>query len=337
MLVAMLLLSVPAQAQQVTIHNITPQTDASFRGLSVVDDSVAWVSGSKGWVGRSNDGGRQWSYTQVKGYEKSEFRSLHAFDAQHAIIASTSTPAAILTTADGGHTWQKVYETIDTAIFFDGIDFCDSKHGVIYGDPVNGRMVLMSTTDGGQTWKDMPVGSRPLLSEGEASFAASGTCIKYTAPHELIIATGGTASRLLVTANGGKRWRYISTPILQGQSTTGIFSFLRLSKTHWLIAGGDYKRDTLSTANLFYTRNAGKTWQAPAVTTRGYRECLAAVGNNTLLAAGPTGIYISNDNGNTWQPLSDEKQSHVVKKARNGSLVVVAGGRGNIAVISISR
>src|SRR5581483_2136114 len=39
----------------------TIQTDADFRGLSVVNGQVAWASGTKGTYGRTTDGGKTWS------------------------------------------------------------------------------------------------------------------------------------------------------------------------------------------------------------------------------------------------------------------------------------
>ena len=44
----------------------------SFRGLSVVNDNTIWVSGSRGTFARSVDGGKTFTYTQLKGYEKSQ-------------------------------------------------------------------------------------------------------------------------------------------------------------------------------------------------------------------------------------------------------------------------
>ena len=135
-------------SQQINWKTIPPKTDASFRGLSVVDDKVAWVIGSKGWVGRSIDGGNNWEFAQVKGFEKYDFRSLYAFDAKNAIIANAGSPAFILRTSDGGRKWQVAYENADTAAFFDGVDFWNNNEGLIYGDPINGRMLLLSTEDG---------------------------------------------------------------------------------------------------------------------------------------------------------------------------------------------
>ena len=74
-----------AVAQSVNIEILTTGTKTSIRGLSVVNDNVVWVSGSNGVVGRSNSGGKNWSWFTVKGYEKTEFRDIEAFDANTAI------------------------------------------------------------------------------------------------------------------------------------------------------------------------------------------------------------------------------------------------------------
>ena len=51
----------------------------SIRGLSVVNDKTAWVSGSKGTIAITNNGGKTWDWQQVKGFEKTDFRDIEAF------------------------------------------------------------------------------------------------------------------------------------------------------------------------------------------------------------------------------------------------------------------
>jgi photosystem II stability/assembly factor-like uncharacterized protein len=313
---------------------ITPQTDASFRGLSVVDDNVAWVSGSKGWVGRSVNAGKTWKFKQVKGFEALDFRTLYAFDENRAVIANAGTPGYILYTNDAGNSWTTVYKNEDSAVFFDGVDFWNDKEGIIYGDPINGRMLLQRTSDGGKTWKEFQEQERPVLMPGEASFAASGTNIKCMKGNRVVIATGGTISRLWVSENKGKSWAAVTTPILQGQNSTGIFSFAFKNKKEGIIVGGDYKNDTLKTANVFYTKDGGKNWIRPKVPTRGYRECVTYLSKKTVIATGPSGTDISYDNGETWWSFDSQKQYHVIRKSRKGHLLLMAGGGGKIAVVN---
>lgn len=315
-----------ATAQTLTIKNCNINNlKSSFRGLSVVDDSVVWVSGSQGWVGRSLNGATTWSFKQVAGFEKVDFRSLYAFDSKTAVIANAGSPANIILTTDGGETWKTVYTNTNKDAFFDGVDFWDIKQGVMYGDPIDGRMLLVKTTDGGKTWQEFPNAQRPLLKEGEASFAASGTGIRCYDKSLLMISTGGKVSRLYSSINFGKKWNIQSPPVIQGESSTGIFSFAFRDKNSGILVGGDYLKDSLKVQHVLLTTNAGKTWTAPSTPTRGYRECVEYITDQLVISTGPTGTDVSNNGGMDWSFLSDDKGYHAVRKARKGKLIVITG------------
>ncbi|MFZ1805716.1 MAG: YCF48-related protein [Cyclobacteriaceae bacterium] len=317
-------------AQQFKLKDIKTEVNSSFRGLSVVNDQVAWVSGSDGWVGISTDGGNQWNFNQVKGHESSGFRSLYAFDETKAIIANAGAPANILLTLDAGKTWKVVYTNYNEASFFDGMDFWNKNEGLIYGDPINGKMLLLKTTDGGNTWAE--VLNAPSLQEGEASFAASGTGIRCIGKDKAIISTGGLVSRLWTTTNKGETWSDMSPPIVQGKATTGIFSFA-VDKNNIILVGGDYKNPSLATAHNLYSNDNGLTWITPSAPSRGYRECVEFLTDKILLTTGPTGTDISNDKGVTWGAFSEAEGFHTLRKARKGVLTIIAGDNGQIGII----
>jgi photosystem II stability/assembly factor-like uncharacterized protein len=296
----------------------------SLRGLSVVDEQVAWASGTNGCVVKTSSGGKKWSQLIVKGYEKNDFRSIYGFDKERAIIASIGSPAYILTTADGGKSWSLVYQNNHPDVFIDGIDFWDDHNGIMYGDPINGRMFLLTTADGGKTWKEVPENKRPLLKNGEASFAASGTGIRCMDLNKVAIISGGTQSRLFLSSDQGVTWDSLKLPVIQGRSTTGAFSIAFADKHHGVITGGDFQADSLRIDHVFYTDD-GIHWKAPEKPTGGYRECVEFVSRQRLIATGPGGSDISNDGGKTWKLLSQDKDFHVVRKARKGALIVMAG------------
>lgn len=320
-----LLLCLPALAQPFHFQKTEMDTAYSFRGLSVVDDSIAWVSGNS--FGRSADGGKSWTFQKVKGFEKADFRTLYAFDAQTAIIANAGSPAYILRTTDGGQNWEIVYTNTDSLAFFDGIDFWNDREGMIYGDPINGRMLLLRTTDAGKSWQELPGQSRPQVSAGEASFAASGTGIRCYGDNKVIIATGGKVSRLLFSDDRGQSWTSISTPILQGKNSTGIFSLAFLNDSTGIIVGGDYLVDTMKTNHVFYTSDGGKSWSFPSKPTGGYRECVEFIADKIAIAVGPGGADISFNAGKDWLPFENEKSLHVIRKARRGELIIAAGNK----------
>jgi photosystem II stability/assembly factor-like uncharacterized protein len=332
--VFLLLLQVArVDAQTFELQKVQTNTDAYFRGMSVVNDAVAWVSGSKGVVGRTINGGKTWRFLQVKGHEKLEFRSLYAFDSLNAVIANAGSPAMIMRTNDGGRNWKSVFQNSHPEAFVDGVDFWNAKEGIIYGDAIEGAMLIIKTRDGGNTWEEIPAALRPKLLEGEGSFAASGTNIRCVGKNKLIIATGGKHSRIFISEDKGKTWKIFSPPIIQGETMTGIFSTAFLNERHGIIVGGNYEIDSLAKDHVFITNDGGTTWSAPKKPTRGIREGAEFITDKIIIAAGFPGVDITYDAGQTWQPLSDEKQFAVVRKARTGSLIVLAGGAGKIALV----
>ncbi|MDP6060001.1 MAG: oxidoreductase, partial [Pirellulaceae bacterium] len=56
----------------------------SLRGVSVANRDVVWASGADGTVLRSVDRGQTITTILVPGAETSDFRDVHAFDAEHA-------------------------------------------------------------------------------------------------------------------------------------------------------------------------------------------------------------------------------------------------------------
>src|SRR5476651_533761 len=171
---ALFILIINASAQKVTV--LQQGRAVSIRGLSVVNDKVAWVSSNKGYVAVTKDAGKTWYWQQVKGFEQSDFRDIEAFSDKEAVIMSSGTPAVILKTLDGGASWQVKYHNRDTSVFLDAMDF-QGKYGCIMGDPFSNRFMLFETTDRGKTWKTRDAFKSPYARNDEAAFAASGTCL----------------------------------------------------------------------------------------------------------------------------------------------------------------
>ena len=321
---------VPVTTFSQQIIKLQEGKNTSIRGLSVVSNSVAWVSGSNGCTARSTDGGTTWSWSQVAGYEKFDFRDIEAFSATDAIIVSAGTPAVILATSDAGRSWQEVYRNSSPDIFLDGMDFWSRKKGIIYGDPISGKMQLLQTEDGGKTWKDISQQlSIPLMS-GEASFAASGTAIRTLKNGKVFIATGGAQSRLFFSPNYGSTWRVTDIPVIQGLSSTGPFSIAFKNRKKGIAVGGDYLRDTVRTKNLVLTEDGGVNWTASKIHPYGYRSAIEFITSHMVLTTGPTGTDISSDRGVTWRQLSSDGYN-CVRKAKKGNLVLLAGTGGKIS------
>lgn len=320
----MSLMATTSIAQDLVWKNYTVPITSSFRAVSVVNDKVAWVSGTKGWLGRTRDGGKSWSFRQIAGYETYDFRSLYAFDSLRVIAANAGTPAMILLTIDGGRNWKKVYQNDAPEAFLDGLDFWNDENGLAYGDPIGGRMLLVSTHDGGTTWQELPEASRPELKKGEASFAASGTGLRCYDKKKAVITTGGLVSRYWTSPDNGLTWSVADWPILQNVESGGAYSAIFWGKKG-VVVGGDYKAETKTGNHVYLTTDRAKTWTLPMRPTRGLRECVEFLGKENVIAIGPSGCDLSTDGGFNWLAFSDEKGFHVIRKARDGKLIVAAG------------
>ncbi len=319
----------------------------SIRGLSVLDNKTVWFSGSKGVFGKSENALSSTEFHQIEKYKKSDFRDIEAFSKKKAVMMSSGFPALILYTEDAGLTWIESFRSMDSAIFLDGMDFWNAKEGVVFGDPINGRFFVMKTKDGGKTWKEIDTAGFPLTMNGEAAFAASGTSIRCLKNGDFAFVSGGAVSRFYYFNKIKNRWNVSPVPIIQGKSSQGAFSFSALDKDEFnenlfCFVGGDFLKDTLNEdeSNSAWYRLSPPLWfrQKFIQNTNGYRSCVEAINSFFLISCGTSGVDISVGTGvdKHWKKISDDS-FHVVRKAKRGNLIVLAGANGRIAKLKLNK
>ncbi len=319
-------------AQTASIEILTSGTKTSIRGLSVVTDNVIWVSGSNGTVGKSTNGGKNWKWMTVKGFEKNDFRDIEAFDASTAIVMSVDAPAYILKTNDGGETWKVVYENKTKGMFLDAMEFWNEQSGIVLGDPLEGKFFIARTFNGGSSWQEIPFDKRPSADSGEACFAASGTNIRPLDRDEAVFVSGGTRSRIF-TKNPP-----VNLPIVQGKETTGansiaVWDRYKLKGGHrMIVVGGDFNADSSRNKNCFYTLDGGKSWKTPVTSPHGYRSCVEYMSKTDIISCGLNGVDYSSDGGRNWRWISKEG-FHVCRFAKAGTLLFLAGSNGKIGKV----
>src|SRR5690606_25118874 len=183
---------------------------------------VAWASGAEGTVLRTLDGGKHWRRIGVPGANELDFRDVEGFDARTAVVLAIGPGEAsrVYRTEDGGGHWQLALHNRDPRAFFDCMVF-EGERGWLLGDPVEGRFQIHATDDGGRTWRRLPDGPRAV--EGEAAFAASGTCIAR-AGAVLAVATGGSRSAVHVHRDGAVQWQRVASGFDAGAESKGVFS-----------------------------------------------------------------------------------------------------------------
>ena len=313
---------------QYQIKELTAQKGVSIRAMSVPSEKVIWASGSKGMVAKSTNEGVSFEWIQVKGYEKRDFRAMHAWNDQEAIIVAVAAPAIILKTIDGGVSWNKVYENADTSMFLDALQFRDENNGTVIGDPIDGHLFVLTTNNKGATWDKMPNDFfKSTLNNGEAFFASSNSNLIHLGK-DLFFVTGGLSSRLW--KNGVAE----ALPLLQGTSSTGANSIaISPNGKNIVIVGGDFSNDKIATNNIVgYQKSLSNNqpyWQTIILANpNGYKSSVEFIDNDRLITCGTSGVDFSNNKGGTWEKISDAS-FHIVKKhpTKRGAYLAGAGGR----------
>jgi len=308
-------------------------TTAGLRGLSAVGESVVWASGTGGTFVRSVDGGATWQVGAVPGAESLDFRDVEAFGAETAYLLSIGRgeSSRIYKTSDGGKNWTLQFKNADPDVFLDAMAFWDAEHGLVLGDPVRGRFLILATDDGGKTWAPAPPEGMPPALPGEAAFAASGTCIAASGARHVWFGTGGAAARVFRSTDRGRTWSVAETPVTSGAESAGIFSVAFRDERHGVAVGGDYRRPEAAEKNAAVTDDGGRTWRLleksrPA----GYRSGVAWArgrGAQALIAVGTSGADYSMNGGADWVGVDRENSYSTSFGAAGAGWVSGPGGR----------
>jgi photosystem II stability/assembly factor-like uncharacterized protein len=313
---------------------------AEFRGLSAVDDKVAWASGSRNTFARTTDGGETWEIAKVPEKDSLDFRDIEAVDANTAYLLSigAGTQSRIYKTTDGGKNWVAQFLNSNPKGFLDAFAFWDPRTGVAVGDPVDGRLMVLRTTDGGARWTPIPAANMPPALEGEGVFAASGTTVATQGKNNAWFATGGAAkSRVFRSTDRGLTWTVSDTPMISGQASYGIFSIAFKDAQNGIIVGGDYRKVAEAKDNIAQTRDGGRTWTLIADSgIGGFRSCVAYLPGSkgiSLIATGPAGTEYSLDGGRHWSKY-DSQGFHVLSLSKSGTMGWAAGAGGRIAKLA---
>jgi hypothetical protein len=329
----------------------------SLRGLVAASDRDIWVCGSEATVLRSTDGGSGWTECGPAQFPGLEFRSIHAWNAHTACIASSGTPAVILKTEDGGAHWREVFRHASGTAFFNGMKFWDGTHGIVFGDPVDGRWCILESTDGGEHWRSPEPHTLPVGLPHEAGFAASNSAMCIGHGGSVWIGTGGTtaqASRVLMRERWSDLWTSALSPLVSSQ-TEGIFSIghsdelrtameIQLGQTAgastparpllMVAVGGDYRDDQASQNTAAYSEDRGQTWNLAALAPASFCSAVICVepdeleaGKQLWIATGPKASYSSSD-ARHWHKFSD---SGFHTLTRSATTVFAAGANGRFA------
>jgi hypothetical protein len=322
--------------QSISLVTLDSGVGSSFRGLSVVNQKVVWVSGTGGTVLRTIDGGKNWENISVPNMEKIDFRDVEGFNKNTAIVMGIASPARFYKTTDGGQNWKLVHFDDRAGVFFDGMSFWNKNDGIAFSDPVDGQHLLIRTTDGGDTWHEIPKEGFPHKLNPEFGFAASGTGIPVQGRKTVWLGMGGVKSRVFKSEDGGMNWSVAETPVVHGGQSTGIYSVAFKNKKVGISVGGDYTNQSIKNT-MAYSNDGGATWHLPEKQTHQYRECVAHYRGNIFFAVGPSGFDMTTDNGKNWHPHYWEVNNlTAVAFAKRSNVGFAVGKGGQIYKIKVN-
>ena len=223
---------------------LTPQTSGTTQlliAVSPVNPSIVWASGTGGTYLVTTNGGKTWKAGVVPGAEALQFRAVHGVSDKIAYLMSigdNTTDFHIYKTTDGGKNWTIEFTNQLTGAFYDCFGFWTPRRGIAHSDSVNGVFPELRTEDG-KTWQSIADNMPPAL-PGEASFAASNTCVATDGDDNAWVATGAQsiAARVLATRDGGNTWNAYDTPLVTSPSA-GAISVAFRDAWHGIVGGGD--------------------------------------------------------------------------------------------------
>lgn len=315
----------------ISIKRLNSPVSSSIRGISCLDSTTIWLSGAKGTIIRSLDGGDTWKQLAPPDNDSLDFRDVEAFSKDEAIIASAGYPSRVYRTVNGGENWSLVHENKDSAAFMNSIAFKSQYEGFILGDQLNGRHLILHSEDKGVSWKRIDSADVPKPLPIENGFAASGSCIAINKNGNLFIGLGGEQTRVFSSLNGLK-WSATTTPMIHGNNgASGIYSIAH--GNNMLIAvGGNYSLPDSTHFPIISTNN-GKSWTHTKGEVKGYRSIVDySEKENLWVCGGTNGLDLSTDNGGTWEMFSTEN-INTLQFLPHTSRAIVANSKGNILIL----
>jgi photosystem II stability/assembly factor-like uncharacterized protein len=335
-------------------------THQPLRGIHAAGNGVAWASGARGTVLRTEDSGFVWQGCSMpNGAEKLDFRSIWGWDAQTAIVMSSGPgdQSRLYKTTDGCAHWTALATNQDVSGFWDGLVFSDQNNGYILGDPVNGHFTLLRTEDGGAHWKSLTSKDLELGEQKLGAFAASNQSMVLVGPvmgnvwaswfgtsgmsggqHPYVYSGGLDCGMNMAHTNPerclARHWTFekAEVPMAGSSESQGIFA-LGLQQDHdgglhAVAVGGDYSAPNKADGTA--ARRDPKTgkWTAATKMPHGYRSSVAwDASDNAWIAVGVNGTDVSYDDGQSWSALGDDGYNAI-------SLPWVVGPQGHIAKLT---
>lgn len=286
-------------------------TDFILLDLSIPpgQDQIAYAAGSQytvdseGIIIKTVDGGETWETIYplsgtVHSFTRIEFVSpLKGF-----VVGWGNT---FMMTEDGGATWVDIAAGTDI-YYYSGLNFYDENNGFAMGLNLSNGLDSYLTNDGGITWNLLT--NTTNMAEFASAYADENTL--FTVGKDQVISK---------SEDGGENWSIINTGI------QGFYNFEVYFK--------DLNNGIVSTEDgtLLTTHDSGLTWDSFST---GYHNFygLNYVEDHIYAAGTDEDVYLSSDNGTTWEMIHDGPSTatfYAIEFFNNGD-ALICGSQGTM-------
>lgn len=286
-------------------------TDFILLDLSIPpgQDQIAYAAGSQytvdseGIIIKTVNGGETWETIYplsgtVHSFTRIEFVSpLKGF-----VVGWGNT---FMMTEDGGATWVDIVAGTDI-YYYSGLNFYDENNGFAMGLNLSNGLDSYITNDGGITWNLLT--NTTNMAEFASAYADENTL--FTVGKDQVISK---------SEDGGENWSVINTGI------QGFYNFEVYFK--------DLNNGIVSTEDgtLLTTHDSGLTWDSFST---GYHNFygLNYVGDHIYAAGTDEDVYLSSDNGTTWEMIHNGPPTatfYAIEFFNNGD-ALICGSQGTM-------
>lgn len=270
--------------------------NAAIQGIAFLDAQTGWATGAYGAILRTSDGGTTWAVdkigdAQLGYYDTNTITPLDASTLYLGRIVNSSSMSygTALVSNDAGLTWRQI--TGPSVV---------TRNGKLWSLQGN---VLRRSLDSGKTYANV---LEVKTADGSTYFDS----LNITANDELRAAVLASRSgydymaqkyvnQYLVssTADGGATWTTVTPKGLDPYGT-----YLRLLS----VSDDGLALTALANSNvLLRSVDGGQNWTSPGVIDASNSGMsVSALGANMFVATGYSGLFISEDGGQTWPRLA---------------------------------
>jgi eukaryotic-like serine/threonine-protein kinase len=175
----------------------------TFFRIKFTKENVGFITGNKGCILKSLDGGSTWAKTKTNTneiiFDVAFFNSKKGF--------AVGWNGIVLTTTNGGDTWYKI-ETTLTDNYLKSIDLTENGYGLIVG----GDGTILRTSDYGNNWEKLKI-----------TFSGGYQKVKFISDEYCVII--GSKGTLIVSKDKGETWNVMDSRVYSNLNGMAVNSY----------------------------------------------------------------------------------------------------------------